>query len=216
MIVRTSLDDLDKVTNCHIATFPNSLATKLGFLYCKKMLSWYLTTDKTFLIHLEDELGNCIGYCGAMISDGTLATGSASGMFQHSLRIGILAFFMRPWLFFHPDVIGKWKLVKKNILMRLGLHPNVHYTPKELSEQSKSPTSNIVVIGVDPKYHGRGLGSKLLKSFEEFSAKEFKIFRFRLSVNKENERAITSYKRNGWIISQSSGNSITMDKFILP
>lgn len=111
--MNTTHGELPKLAHCHRAAFPHSLATALGHRYVTKMLSWYLSTDKTFLFHLEDHAGNVLGYCGGMISDGSLGTGSASGMAQHTFSAAILAFLTHPWALLHPEVRQKWPLLKK-------------------------------------------------------------------------------------------------------
>lgn len=71
-MLRTTLPAL---AHCHRAAFTRSLATALGQRYVARMLSWYLSSDKTFIFHIEDEQGCCAGYCGGTISDGSLGTG---------------------------------------------------------------------------------------------------------------------------------------------
>ena len=88
--LHTTLAQLPAIARCHRAAFPASLASALGNRYVARMLSWYLASDKTFLFHIEDEQGRVAGYCGGMISDGTLGTGSASGMAQHTFRAAVL------------------------------------------------------------------------------------------------------------------------------
>lgn len=96
MIRPTRSCNLHALARCHRAAFPSSLATALGQRYVAHMLSWYLSTGKTFLIQIEDEKGRCVGYSGGMISDGSLGTGSASGMAQHTFKVAIFAFLTDP------------------------------------------------------------------------------------------------------------------------
>ena len=88
-LISSQHNDLRKVSKCHVQAFPNALSTALGKEYVSQMLSWYLSTNKSFLFHLEDDSGNCVGYCGAIVNDGTLNTGSASGMAQHTFNAAI-------------------------------------------------------------------------------------------------------------------------------
>lgn len=118
-LLTSSSAHLPALARCHRAAFPRSLATALGQRYVARMLSWYLSTDKTFIFHIEDEQGRCAGYCGGMISDGSLGTGSASGMAQHTFRAAVWAFATHPWVLLHPEVRAKWPLLWKNILITL-------------------------------------------------------------------------------------------------
>jgi ribosomal protein S18 acetylase RimI-like enzyme len=86
----------------------------------------------------------------------------------------------------------------------------------KLSVQSNEdfvPFWGLVVIGVDPAFQGKGIGSILLQEFEKL-AKEDGVTRINLSVKKENSKAIKSYERNGWQILSSNLDSLTMYKNI--
>lgn len=69
-----------------------------------------------------------------------------------------------------------------------------------------------------PEWHGRGLGSRLLKHCEAEAAR-FGAHRLILSVNKRNARAITAYQRNGFAIAEAVvtdiGGGFVMDDFIM-
>ena len=206
--------DLLQVANCHLAAFPHSLASALGQRYAAGMLSWYLSTDKTFLFHIEDETGRCAGYCGGMISDGSLGTGSASGMAQHTFRAAVWAFVAHPWVLFHPEVRAKWPLLRKNLLMKLGLRRRVHFSSEQKEKMAKEPQVGLVVIGVDPTYQGKGYGSALLKEFERRAVEVYGIRKLQLTVRADNAAAIRAYERNGWSLDSERGGSVCMIKIL--
>ena len=145
-------DDLQFIAKCHRLAFPNSLSSALGKRYVRKMLSWYLSTNKSFLFHLEVEKNYCAGYCGGIISDGTLVTGSASGMAQHTFWSAIWAFTTHPWLFFHPEILAKWPVIRKNILVRLGLKSKNHFTKEQSIIMSQDPHVGLYCFGLCNKY----------------------------------------------------------------
>src|SRR5688572_2627725 len=107
IIKSTTRRDLPAIAECHMAAFPNTLTSSLGRKYCSKMLEWYLSTDKAFIFHAEED-GKVVGYCGGIIVDGTLAHGSASSMTQYSFNEAIRAFMKRPWLLFHTDMLRRY------------------------------------------------------------------------------------------------------------
>ncbi len=69
-----------------------------------------------------------------------------------------------------------------------------------------------------PEMHGRGLGSLLLQHVER-EVRAGAGCRLILSVNKRNIRAITAYKRNGFVIAESVvtdiGGGFVMDDYIM-
>ncbi|MEZ4963548.1 MAG: N-acetyltransferase [Saprospiraceae bacterium] len=176
------------------------------------MLSWYLSSDKTFIFHVEDEKGRCAGYCGGMISDGSLGTGSASGMAQHAFRQAVWAFATHPWVFFHPEMRAKWPVLWKNILMKLGLRKRVHFSPAQKEKMAKAPHAGLVVIGVDPACQGKGYGSLLLQEFERRAVEDYGVRKLQLTVLADNAQAIRAYERNGWVRGKQEGKSLGMWK----
>ena len=211
-IVPTGHTDLNVVARCHIRAFPSSLASALGTAYVAHMLSWYLSSEKTFIFHIEDEQGRCAGYCGGMISDGTLGTGSASGMAQYSFRAAVWAFATHPWVFIHPEVRAKWPLLWKNILVKLGLRNRVHFSAVQQQRMASDPRAGLVVIGVDPLYQGKGYGSLLLQEFERRAVEVYGVRKLQLSVLADNVQAIRAYERNGWMKGEEKGGSLQMWK----
>lgn len=203
---------LATIARCHHAAFPSSLATALGLRYTASMLSWYLSSDKTFLFHIQEEDGRCAGYCGGMIIDGSLGTGSASGMAQHTFRAALWAFLSHPWVLFHPEVRAKWPLLWRNLLMKLGLRRKVHFSPEQQQRMAREPRAGLVVIGVDPAFQGRGYGSLLLKEFERRAVEVYGVRRLQLSVRADNLQAIRAYERNGWVRGEEKGGSLSMTK----
>lgn len=214
MFRTSSFSDIADVAHCHSAAFPSSLSSALGKTYVRHMLTWYLSTNKTFLFHIIDEHGLCAGYCGGIINDGTLGTGSASGMAQHSFYQAIWAFITHPYVVFHPEVRAKWPVLWKNIKMRLGLWPKIHSSPEQRREQATEPQIGLVVIGVDPKYQGKGYGTLLLKEFERRAVEDFGINHLHLTVRSNNIQAIRAYERNGWVKNKESSSYLQMLKTI--
>ncbi|MBK8551417.1 MAG: GNAT family N-acetyltransferase [Ignavibacteria bacterium] len=210
-IINSKSTDLEKIAVCHRSAFPDSLSSKMGITYLKKMIEWYITDEKRFLFHIEEN-EKCIGYCGGMIQDGTEATGSASGMIQYSFNEAIKAIMLRPWLLFHKELISKYRLIYKNFKMRFKKKDlNPKKKPAGKKPEVKERKAGLVVIGVSANYQGKGFGSVLLREFEN-RAKEKKINLMELTVRNDNAAAIKSYERNGWVRFKLAGNSLEMHK----
>lgn len=211
-IINSQRSDLGKIAVCHKSAFPNSLSSKMGINYLKKMIEWYITDDTRLLFHIEDN-GKCIGYCGGMVNDGTQATGSASGMIQFSFNDAIKAILVRPWLLFNKELSSKYSLVYKNIKMRLKKESSAKKNDERKNSKTTEPSLGLVVIGVSEEYRGKGYGSVLLNEFEKRAMeKKFRIMH--LTVRNDNLAAIKAYERNGWIRSKLEGHSLEMYKKI--
>lgn len=205
-------EDLTRLAQCHRAAFPSALSSVMGQQYVEKMLEWYLVDKRAFIFMLEED-NQIIGYCGGLKFDGTARVGSASSMIQHSYHQAVRTFLARPWLFFHPEFIPKYKLAAKNVWRRikntLSLAEKVKSKPQELP----APHTGLIVIGVYPAVQGKGYGSMLLREFERVSI-SLGYKAMLLTVRTDNKQAIKSYLRNGWLATRVEGNSTTMEKHL--
>lgn len=200
-------EDIRRIAFCHQVAFPNALSSSLGIEYVSTMLRWYLSSESTFLLHIEDE-GRCLGYCGGMVKT-VWGVGSASSMAQYSFNAALKGLCRKPWLVFHPELRIKYKFLISNVYNRFFRKQKLKGDPSIKFE----PYTGLVVIGVDPRYQGKGYGSMLLEEFEKITRQ--KGFRkMVLSVLTSNTQAITSYTRNGWIISKVDVKSTNMEKVL--
>lgn len=209
--------DLKKIAMCHISAFPDSLSSKMGKKYLSKMLEWYISDDKKFLFHLEEN-GICLGYCGGMIIDGTQQMGSASGMMQYSMNEAVTSFILRPWLVLHPEFKEKYQLVKKNLKAKFGKKKVLtksasKTTPISEMKNEVVKETGLVVIGVISDSQGKGYGSLLLKEFEN-KTNQLNIKKMGLAVKSDNQKAIKSYERNGWKIDKQKDKYFEMVKYL--
>jgi ribosomal protein S18 acetylase RimI-like enzyme len=202
--------DLINIAQCHKLTFPKSLTSKMGVGYLTKIFSWYLSTDKAFLFYLQNQ-SQVIGYVGGMIVDGTLMHGSASSLTQHTFNDAIKALILRPWLFLHPDFLSRYSLFTRNVITRL--RNKFRRQEVRSAVAPVEPYAGLVVIGVDPTHQGKGYGSLLLQEFEKITV-EKDIRKMMLTVKSTNNKAINSYKRNGWSIVNFDTKSVSMSKEI--
>jgi ribosomal protein S18 acetylase RimI-like enzyme len=186
----------------------------MGKKYLCKMLEWYLQDDRAFLFYIEHD-GQCAGYCGGLAVDGNSRVGSASSMIQHSFSFAVKTFLLRPWLFVHPEFIRKYKLTGRNVTKRFGKLLRKTPLQKPLPDKTAvTPHAGLIVIGVDPAYQGKGYGSRMLKEFEAIS-RGLGFSRLSLTVKTNNQTAIRSYTRNGWLTVDVQGKSTTMEKKLI-
>ncbi len=216
LIIKTATEaDLKKIAQCHQAAFSGSLTAKLGINFIASMLRWYLSGANKFLYWMEED-GKCIGYCGGYVMDGSDIYGASSGMSQFGFNSAIKAMLLRPWLFFHPEVLSKyqfiWTNVKRRIRKIIGQQPTKQAATKaQMLNKNEKLQAGLVVIGVLPSLHKKGIGSLLIKEFEERVQKMGATF-LSLSVRKKNEKGIAAYRRNGWEIETDEGPSYIMTK----
>jgi GNAT superfamily N-acetyltransferase len=208
--VKSSINDIVNIAQCHKSAFPKSLSAKLDISFTEKMLTWYLDDERGELFHFEKD-NKIIGYYGAIKLKNPNLNGSSTSIAQYSFNTMLKALALKPWLIFHEENLKRIPLIKRNILIKLGFKKN-----KKFSNQPNVdfiPSWGLVVIGVDPAFHGNGFGSLLLQDFEK-KAKHDGMTQIQLSVKKINSKAIKSYERNGWNFFSSNFDSITMYKLI--
>ena len=165
------------------------------------------------MIHIEEN-ENCIGFCGGMINDGNLKMGSLSAILQYTFKEAIFAVISKPWLIFHKVLIKSYPLIFRNIKMKLGFSKKRSVPAK--SGNDEYPKFGLIVIGVNNKYQGKGIGSQLIKKIEIIS-KEKGLKSMYLSVYANNTQAIHTYEKNGWLkrVDKHHPQSVEMHKPII-
>jgi ribosomal protein S18 acetylase RimI-like enzyme len=206
----SGFNDIEEISICHRKAFPNSFSSKLPLFFTRKMFQFYLESPRGLLFHvkLNDRI---IGYCGVLKTKEFGIEGSSTTMSQYLFGTIVKALLCKPWVAFHKDNFNRLPLIKKNLLLKLGI--NKKPIDKFLADDLFEPFWGLVVIGVNPTLQGKGIGSLILQEFESLAKKDG-IQKIILSVKTENLKAINSYKRNNWVINSNNGESITMFKKI--
>lgn len=205
----TSPEQLSSVAICHMASFPNSFGTKLGFNYTKKSLEWFLAGENRFLFHIADE--NIVaGYCGGFQST-RLGDGSTSGMMQYAMKEAAVGMLKKPWLFLSKDVIRFYPLIIKNIFKKIARKKNEVVAVSKIN--NKTNIVGLVVIGVHPDNRGKGCFELLMQHFEKICIQR-NASKMILSVKASNARAIGAYKKAGWLTGKQTNKAIEMYKII--
>jgi ribosomal protein S18 acetylase RimI-like enzyme len=200
------------IAACHCAAFPESLTAALGIKFAARMLSWYVATPNGSIYYFEDGNGECAGYCSGIYKDGSMITGAASGMAQHSLWTAIGAFILRPQVIFHRELRQKWPLIWQNIRMRLSLATKIKTDHNLKAEMAASPYVALASIAVHPGHRNKGVGTRLLEAFEHHASARFQVRKVRLSVRQDNVTAIQFYCSRGYSEVEYHGNSTVMEK----
>lgn len=208
-----STEDLKAIAECHKQAFPTSFSTKLGRRYLIKNYEWYLTSSKTILI--KASIGSqVVGFCGGLLMDANSEMGSTSSVMQYTFRQAVIGMILHPWLLFNKEVRNNLGLIVRNIKRKLQPNASSQAAKVKLNKSEKEAqvaSLGLVVIGNDPIYRGKGVGSELLKRFE-VEAVRMNAKQMHLSVHRDNAVAIKSYTRNGWSISKEMGDNFEMIK----
>jgi ribosomal protein S18 acetylase RimI-like enzyme len=212
IIETTQMSDLNKMAECHKSAFPNSLSSKMGNLFIKKMLSWYIVDQRGVLFYVSEN-NKIIGYCGGIIIKKAGLPGAATSITQFCFKTFIFSFLLRPWLIFHSENVKRISFIKRNFFLKIGLVKNKNKNKNNNSQFPFQPSWGLVVIGVDSKFHGKGIGRVLLMEFERL-AKIDKVQKVSLSVKSTNRQAIKAYENNGWIKGSQNDDSLYMYKNI--
>lgn len=201
--------DINNIAVCHRLCFGDSLSSKLGINYSKKTFEWFLAGENRFLFHvLENDI--LVGYCGGFYPR-FAGDGSTSDMIQYAMKEAVKGTLVRPWLFFHKEVMALYPVIFKNVYRKI-------FTTKNKAGEIKMTNTpekriGLVVIGVHPSYRGKGVFEILMNQFENETL-ERKFNKMVLSVKKKNTRAINAYKKMGWSVEKENNSSFEMAKLI--
>lgn len=195
-VIKSTVFDIDVVAKIHIKAFPNSVSSKMGIRFCKKMMEWFIVNERGCLLHIVDDNNNVAGYVSLIKTTKQGQPGSFTCITQYAIKTVISSLLLKPWLITSPMFKEKRKAIIRNIkyIIYRKEPESIHTSVNKQFE----PSIGIVGIGVDPKYQGRGYGSKLIQS-AKIQAKELGFLTLQLSVNKYNSQAIKAYRRNGFV-----------------
>ncbi len=163
-----------------------------------------------FLFHVEIDT-KVVGYCGGFVP-AKPGDGSSSGTLQHAFNQAIKGLIKKPWLLFHAEVKPHYPFLWRNIKRRVTGKMKPAVAPVKNAKPFE-PYCGLVVIGVLPGYRGRGIAQHLMDEFEE-RAKALHQSQCKLSVKKNNLRALQAYKKQGWYIGEEQPVTYVMMKEI--
>jgi ribosomal protein S18 acetylase RimI-like enzyme len=161
------------------------------------------------MFFISDENNVVLGYCGGIITKNVWETGAATSITQFGFEVFLASLMRKPWLIFHKDLLAKIPFLFRNILVKFGF-TKIKKIGKVNPEKFR-PRWGLVVIGVNPEFRGRGIGTKLLLAFERLAYQD-KVCEITLSVKHTNKNAIAVYEKNNWKIYFIDNNSYSMKK----
>lgn len=208
-ILEARVEDLRSIAQCHREAFPHSFSSALGLQFLIKNFLWYLEHPDAFLLVVKNESDTTLGYAGGLLMHEKSVHGSSTSIMQFAFREAVIGLIMRPWLFFHREMWPNYRLIMKNI--RLKLVPSKKVVHPSPGQKKKRNSLGLVVIGTSQSARGKGVGSALLQAFAE-KGRALKAERLHLSVKKSNQTAIQAYERNGWLVAGEQAQNLEMYK----
>ena len=179
-MIKTTDISLEKVVDCHLNVFPDSLYNKFGKRFLVKTFSWYLRNPMKRKL-LSFEKNNIV--CGFLTMR---MTDDKDSYYRYILPTFINSIIMFP----------KAILDKKFLSLRL--------SPIITKNNSivDSATMELVSLGVRIENRNEGIATKLISEFERISKLSLSKTLI-LSVKEDNKNAIDFYFNHGWRINHS-------------
>lgn len=194
-IYNTTMSDIEGVAKCHINSFPTSVSSKMGLQFCRKMMEWFVVSERGLLFHIVDSNKKIVGYVSLLRTDSKNLPGSFTCITQYAFKTIIWSLLRRPWLLMSPVFREKSVVIHSINKYVFKKKPKT----KSVEEDKKFlPRIGIVGIGVMPEFQGKGYGSALIHQAKNYALNS-RYGQLSLSVRRENLKAIKSYKRNGFV-----------------
>ena len=183
--------DLPRVSEIHLAAFPNSALTMLGAEAVRRYYEWLLTGPHECLALGASVKADIMGFCFAGVFRGAM-----SGFLRRNRAFLFGRILSRPWLSMNP-LFRERAAVGVRILRRFGQQPPG--TPSAAARSEAKPVSpfGILAIAVHPDSNGQGIGKALM--FEaEHTARRRDFKEMQLTVEMSNHRAVSFYEGLSW------------------
>ncbi len=206
-VVDLTADDVAEVASLHLASFPESALTHLGFDGLHRYYRMMLVGDHPAALLGARRGGRLVGFAvvdpeASHLTDYLAARWWALGP-RALLRADLLVDrAMRP----RARIAGSLLTRRARLLVgRFGLRrrsapPARSSVPVETGGApvpDAGPSCSLLAIGVDPTLQGQGLGARLLAAAEDV-ARRRGYARIRCTVARDNVRARALYEGRGW------------------
>lgn len=190
MIRSLIVNDLNKVASVHLAAFPSSALTKLGFGAVRRYYEWQLKGPHQCLAIGFFEYDILLGF-----SFGGKFKAATSGFIHKNRGYLILNVIVRPWLIANPLILDRLKVALAALRKT---RRQVRHPAESKRESSRGNVFTILSIAVSPEFQGKGVGHDLMIHSENF-AKEHGYNQLHLTVHPENVQAVSFYEKYGFI-----------------
>jgi ribosomal protein S18 acetylase RimI-like enzyme len=185
--------DLQRVSEIHLAAFPDSALTLLGAEAVRRYYEWLLTgPHECVALGASVDEDILIGFCF-----GGVFRGALSGFLGQNRAFLFRRTLIRPWLGMNP-LFRERAASGFRILRRLGRQQpaGAPGTPTFPKPKTAVPFG-ILGIAVHPEAHGQGVGTALMAEAERTARRgEFK--EMQLTVQMSNQQAISFYEGLNW------------------
>jgi ribosomal protein S18 acetylase RimI-like enzyme len=185
------LGDLPRVSEIHLAAFPNSALTMLGAEAVRRYYEWLLTGPHECLALGASVKADIRGFCFAGVFSGAM-----SGFLRRNRAFLFGRVLSRPQLCMNP-LFRNRATAGARILRRFGRQPS--NTPSAADgpvTKSVSPFG-ILAIAVHPDSKGQGIGKALMFEAEQ-TARRRDFKEMQLTVEMTNHRAVSFYESLSW------------------
>ena len=179
-MIKTTDISLEKVVDCHLNVFPDSLYNKFGKRFLVKTFSWYLRNPMKRKL-LSFEKNNIV--CGFLTMR---MTDDKDSYYRYIFLTFINSIIMFP------------KAILDKKFLSLKLSPIITKNNSIVD----SATMELVSLGVRMQNRNEGIATKLISEFERI-AKLSLSKTLILSVKEDNKNAIDFYFNHGWRINHS-------------
>lgn len=190
-ILKLEAGDLRRVSEIHLAAFPNSALTMLGAEAVRRYYEWLLSGPHECLALGASVKADIRGFCF-----GGVFSGAMSGFLRRNRAFLFGRILSRPQLGMNP-LFRERATAGVRILRRFGRQPS--NTPGSSDRPVAKPVSpfGILAIAVHPDSNGQGIGKALM--FEaEHTARRRDFKEMQLTVEMSNHRAVSFYESLSW------------------
>jgi ribosomal protein S18 acetylase RimI-like enzyme len=182
--------DLPRVSEIHLAAFPESALTMLGAEAVRRYYEWLLTGPHECFALGASVKTDIMGFYFAGVFRGAM-----SGFLRRNRAFLTGRILSRPWLSMNP-LIRQRAAMGLRILRRFGRQQAG--TPSVAAPSAKPESLfGILAIAVHPESHGQGIGRALMDEAER-TARRRDFKEMQLTVEMSNHQAISFYEGLSW------------------